>query len=337
MKKILFLLTFISIHSFAQNKVNHTFRFAQLFSNHIVFQRDKPIKIWGFSEPNELIEVFFNGRKSAVSANSAGKWMAELPSMPAGGPHEIRVKNKEKEKIITDILIGEVWLCSGQSNMEWRVRQADGAKEEIEKANFSKIRHFEVPHEVEFEPQSDLKSGDWKVCSPETVGEFTAVGYYFAKELQEKLNVPIGLIHSSWGGSQVEGWISKDAMQSSNVLNYYPPKTSKNWEEDADHWRKDLIQKIYKDKNYDVSKVNSSEYLTKDYDYSKWIKVYLGGAFDWQGIWAFRGSYFLQKEIVLEESINTESTLNFGLNNSKMELYINESLIFSGKNQRNIW
>ena len=336
MKKIIFFLTLISINSLAQNKANHTFRFAQLFSNHIVFQRDKPIKIWGYSEPNETIEVFFNAQKSTVLANSEGKWMVELPAMPAGGPHDIRVKNKEKEKTIGDVLIGEVWLCSGQSNMEWRVKQADGATDEIAKANYPQIRHFEVPHTVEFEPQTDLKYGDWRVCSPQNVGEFTAVGYYFAKELYEKLNVPIGLIHSSWGGSQVEGWISKNAMQGSEVLQYYPPIMSKNWDEDAEHWRKNLIQKVYGDKNYNVQNVKSSNYLKKDYDYSKWLKVSLGGAFDWQGIWAFRGNYFLQKETELPQSIKEESVLNFGSNNNKMDLYINGKLIFSGKNEKNI-
>lgn len=336
MKKILLLLTFISFSSSAQNMANHTLRFAQLFSNHIIFQRDKPIKIWGYSKPNETIEIFFDTQKSVITANLEGKWMAELSAMPAGGPHDIKIKNKEKEKIISDILIGEVWVCSGQSNMEWRVKQADGATEEIAKANYPKIRHFEVPHEIEFESQNDLKSGDWKICSPQTVGEFTAVGYYFAKELYEKLNVPIGLIHSSWGGSQVEGWISKNAMQGSEVLNYYPPIMSKNWDEDAEHWRKNLVQKVYGDKNFDVKIVNSKDYLKKDFDYSKWVKVYLGGAFDWQGIWAFRGNYFLQKDIELPEAIKDESVLNFGLNNSKMDLYINRNLIFSGKNDKNI-
>ena len=336
MKKILLFLIFISINSFAQNSVNHTFRFAQLFSNHIVFQRNKPIKIWGFSKPNEVIEVFFNSQKSVITANSEGKWMAELPAMPAGGPHEIKAKTKEKELAITDVLIGEVWICSGQSNMGWEVKQADNATKEIANANYPKIRHFQVPWELEFKPQSDLKSGDWKICSPETVGQFTAVGYYFAKELYQKLNVPIGLINSSWGGSQVEGWISENAMQGSKVLNYYPAMMPKNWDEDAVRWRKNLIKKVYGDENFDIKKVVSNDYLRSNYDYSKWMNVSLGGAFDWQGIWAFRGNYFLQRDIELSESILEESILNFGVNNSMMDLYINGNLIFTGKNEKNI-
>ena len=336
MKKLIFLLTFIVFNSKAQNNVNQSLRFAQLFSNHMVFQRNKPIKVWGYSKPNESVEITLGAKKNIVTSSAEGKWMAELPAMPAGGPHEVSIKNKETEVILKDVLVGEVWICSGQSNMGWQVKQADNATDEIKNANYAEIRHFQVPYGLDFKPQSDLKSGDWKVCSPQTVGEFTAVGYYFARELYQKLKVPIGLINSSWGGSQVEGWISESAMESSKVLNYYPPTMSRSWDEDAEHWRKILIQKVYGDKNYDVQKVNSSDYLKKGYDYNKWLKVNLGGAFDWQGIWAFRGNYFLEKEIELPESINAESTLNFGTNNSKMDLYINENLIFSGINEKTI-
>ena len=336
MKKLIFLLTFIVFNSKAQNNVNQSLRFAQLFSNHMVFQRNKPIKVWGYSKPNESVEITLGAKKNIVTSSAEGKWMAELPAMPAGGPHEVSIKNKETEVILKDVLVGEVWICSGQSNMGWQVKQADNATDEIKNANYAEIRHFQVPYGLDFKPQSDLKSGDWKVCSPQTVGEFTAVGYYFARELYQKLKVPIGLINSSWGGSQVEGWISESAMQGSKVLNYYPPMMSRSWDEDADHWRKNLIQKVYGNKDYDVQKANSSDYLKQDYDYSKWMKVYVGGAFDWQGIWAFRGNYFLQKDIELTAPILEESILNFGVNNSKMDLYINGKLIFSGKNEKNI-
>ena len=320
----------------AQNESGQSLKLARLFSDHIVFQRDKPIKIWGWAKPNESIEIFFDSQKNVVSANSVGKWMAELAAMPAGGPHNIKVKANEKELIIKDVLIGEVWVCSGQSNMEWRVKASDNAKIDMLEAKFPMIRHFEVPHEVDFEPQNDLKSGDWQICSPQTVGEFTAVGYYFAKELHQKLKVPIGLIHSSWGGSQVEGWISKNAMETSEVLNYYPSIMSKNWDQDAEHWRQNLIQKIYGDKNYNTQSIVTSDYSKPSFEDTKWLKVNLGGAFDWQGVWAFRGNYFLRKTIELPEVIQEETTFNFGANNSKMDLYINGDKIFSGKNEKNI-
>jgi sialate O-acetylesterase len=336
MKKIILLLL-ISLQSFAQNNANPSLKLARLFSDHLVFQRDKPIKIWGWAKPNERVEVVMNNGKNAVSANSEGKWTAELPAMPAGGPYEVSVKTKSQEIKIQDVLIGEVWLCSGQSNMEWRVKQADNATKEISEANYPIIRHFEVAHELEFEPQKDLKSGDWKVCSPQAVGEFTAVGFFFARELSKKLNVPVGLIHSSWGGSQVEGWISKKAMQESDILNYYPPIMPKNWEEDSGRWKQNFIKKIYGDSNYNLKNVNPTDYFKSDFDFSRWYKVSLGGSFDWQGVWGYRSEYFLQRNIEIPENFaNEETTINLGRNNSKMDLYINGERVFSGKNDKKI-
>jgi sialate O-acetylesterase len=336
MKKLFFFLA-ISFQSFAQNDVNKSLKLARLFSDHLVFQRDKPIKIWGWAKPSERVEVSLLNRKNTVTANLEGKWIVELPAMPAGGPYDVSIKTKEKILVINDVLIGEVWLCSGQSNMEWRVSGADNAKKEISEANYPMIRHFEVAHELEFEPQTDLKSGDWKVCSPQTVGEFTAVGYYFARELSKKLDVPVGLIHSSWGGSQVEGWISEKAMKESEVLNYYPQIMPKNWSEDGVHLKGNLVQKLYGDKNYDLQKIRTSEYWNNGFDFSKWAKVDFGYSFDWQGLLGFRGNFFLHRNIdIPAKTVAEETIFNLGKNNSKMELYINGHIVFSGKNEKNI-
>lgn len=337
MKKILIILSLICFHSFSQEKANQTLKLARLFSDHLVFQRDKPIKIWGWAGIGERVEVSIGNQKNIVSTNSDGKWLAELPAMPAGGPFEVLIKTKKNELAITDILIGEVWLCSGQSNMEWKLKSADNATKEIAEADYPMIRHFEVAHEVEFEPQDDLKSGEWKVCSPKTAGDFSAVGYFFARDLYQKLKVPIGLIHSSWGGSQVEGWISKKAMQESDVLNYYPNIMPKNWNEDTDNWKRKLVEKIYGDKNYNLNSVKASEYLKEGFNFKKWLRIDLGSSFDWQNIGAFRGNYFLQRTVeISENAVSEESVFNFGRNNSKMELYINGKIIFSGTNEKNI-
>ena len=337
MKKTLIILSFICFQSFSQEKANQSLKLARLFSDHLVFQRDKPIKIWGWAGVGERVEVSIGNQKNIVSTNSDGKWLAELPAMPAGGPYDVFIKTKTKEIAISDILIGEVWLCSGQSNMEWKLKSADNATNEMAEANYPMIRHFEVAHEVEFEPQDDLKSGEWKVCSPKTAGDFSAVGYFFARDLYQKLKVPIGLIHSSWGGSQVEGWISKKAMKESDVLNYYPNIMPKNWNEDTDNWKRKLVEKIYGDKNYNLNSVKASEYLKEGFNFNKWLRVDLGSSFDWQNIGAFRGNYFLQKTIEIPESaVSEESIFIFGRNNSKMELYINGNIIFSGTNEKNI-
>src|SRR6185369_9690261 len=152
----------------------------------------------------------------------------EFASMEAGGPFEITAEAKSGSVTVKDVLIGEVWLCSGQSNMEFTVKQANNFAEEKKDADYPQIRHFYVEHNVEIEPQKDLRTGEWKISSPATVGDFTAAGFFFAREVYKKLKIPVGLVHSSWGGSQVEGWISKEGMLSSDELKDYGQNLPKN-------------------------------------------------------------------------------------------------------------
>uniref|UniRef100_UPI0035941DD6 sialate O-acetylesterase n=1 Tax=Persicitalea sp. TaxID=3100273 RepID=UPI0035941DD6 len=206
-----FILLLTATLANAQLKVAH------LFGDHMVLQREKPVKIWGWANKGDKVELTFNQQKSTAKADADGKWMAELPGMSAGGPYELVVKTKKDEVKLTDILVGEVWLLSGQSNMAWLVKNSDSAQVEIARANYPNIRHFEVARDLAFTPEKDLTSGEWEIASPATVGNFSAVGYYFAKDLAQRLNVPIGLLHSSWGGTQIEGWISEKAMNESDV------------------------------------------------------------------------------------------------------------------------
>lgn len=132
-------------------------------------------------------------------------------SMQAGGPYTLTVKSPEQSLSFSDILIGEVWICSGQSNMEFRLRSANHAVEEIAAANYPQIRSFNVIQEMRHTPKNNLK-GKWEVCSPTSASDFSAVGYFFARELYQKLNIPIGFINSSWGGTDIETWISMEVM-----------------------------------------------------------------------------------------------------------------------------
>lgn len=137
--------------------------------------------------------------------------------MSAGGPHTLTVEGTTKIEL-KDILVGEVWLCSGQSNMEWSVAQSDNAQAEIQAANYPQIRHIKIPHRPAETPQADVPSDGWKVCSPQTVPGFTAVGYYFARYLHKELNVPIGLIGSNWGGTRIEPWTPPAGFQAVPAL-----------------------------------------------------------------------------------------------------------------------
>jgi sialate O-acetylesterase len=183
-----------------------------LFSDGMVLQSDFACPVWGTVEPGEEISVSIAGQKKTAKAGADGKWSLKLDPLKAGGPHEMVVAGRNSVTL-RDVLVGEVWICSGQSNMEWVVNGSNNAAEEKAAANFPKIRHFLVPKRQEAAPVTDLV-GSWKLCSPETVGGFTAVGYFFGRELHQKLNVPVGLIHTSWGGTPAEVWTSNRGLDS---------------------------------------------------------------------------------------------------------------------------
>ncbi len=183
---------------------------SKIFGDHMVLQQDAPIRIWGTADPGEQVIVGIPGGGNAlVKADDQGKWKAELPAMKADGKsHTLSVQGaKEADKItLKDVLIGEVWLCSGQSNMEWSVRASMNPDREIAGAKHPQIRLFNVPgHVRNAEPLEDPR-GQWQICSPQTISGFTAVGYSFGRELQKNLKVPIGLVGTNWGGTRIEPW-----------------------------------------------------------------------------------------------------------------------------------
>jgi sialate O-acetylesterase len=207
MKKIYLLIAFfnLTIAGFSQVKP------ASIFGDHMVLQRNKPIRIWGEASAGENITVSLSGKSAKVKAGKDGNWQLSLPAMTHGGPYTLSIKGKN-EIVYNDVLIGEVWLCSGQSNMEWIVKNSDNATNEITNANFPLIRHITVPKATSLTPVKNIRSASWEICSPASVSNFTAVGYFFAREIYQQLNIPIGLINSSWGGTHVETWISSDAF-----------------------------------------------------------------------------------------------------------------------------
>lgn len=179
----------------------------RIFGSHMVLQRDMPVPVWGTADPGEEI-VVIAGDKPPIkaTADANGRWRVELPALAAGGPITLTVRGKN-EIVLEDVLIGEVWLCSGQSNMEWTVGGSDNPQREIAEAGWPKIRHFKVEKRPEGYPAPDVASTkQWEVCSPQTVAAFTACGYFMGRHLHKELGVPIGLINSSWGGTLIEPW-----------------------------------------------------------------------------------------------------------------------------------
>lgn len=188
-----------------------------LFTDHMVVQRDQPLKVWGWADPSESVVVSIGNSKATAVADATGKWHLELPPMPANkSPSSLIIQGTNRIEI-KDILVGEVWVCSGQSNMEWSVAASMNPQEEIAAANHPLIRHIKVPLVPSMIPLENFQSS-WQVCSPNTAAGFTAVGYYMARELSIKLDIPVGLINSSWGGTRVEPWIPPVGFQRVEAL-----------------------------------------------------------------------------------------------------------------------
>ena len=170
----------------------------------MVLQRDQKLAVWGWDEAGAEVTVRLGNSSVSGKAGKDGKWSVKLPKQSAGGPHKMTVSGSSTVEL-SDILIGEVWICSGQSNMAWRVEQSSNAQTEIKAAKFPRIRLFHVPRNATGVPQDDVEA-QWKVCSPETIPTFSAVSYFFGRHIHRELDVPIGLIATSWGGTRIEPW-----------------------------------------------------------------------------------------------------------------------------------
>jgi sialate O-acetylesterase len=187
---------------------------APLFSDGAVLQRDKSIAVWGQADANEKVFVSFAGQRCGATAGSDGRWIVYLEPLTMTTQGSELVVAGKNTITVRDVLVGEVWLCSGQSNMEWPVTRAANPEAEIKTANYPLIRHVHVEHTVADTPNEAVKTRGWQAAVPANVGTFTAVGYFFAREIHQKLGVPIGIVHSSWGGTPIEAWMSPTALRS---------------------------------------------------------------------------------------------------------------------------
>lgn len=189
-----------------------------LFSAGAVLQRDQAIPIWGTARDGEQVTVELAGQKLSTTAEQ-GVWRVELKPISAGGPFTLTLTG-DNTVTLDNILVGEVWICSGQSNMEWPLHKTANAEAERSKANFPQLRMFTVAKSTSIRPLAEVK-GSWRECSPETVASFSAVGYYFARDLYQKLGIPVGMIHTSWGGTPAQAWTSIEGLAKDPALQGY--------------------------------------------------------------------------------------------------------------------
>ncbi|MEQ8835941.1 MAG: sialate O-acetylesterase [Lacipirellulaceae bacterium] len=203
----------------SQQKAEPTpLKLAGIFSDHMVLQRDVALPVWGTAEPGSLIALKVGDQQVPAVADSQGNWRAELAPLEVARDLTLSVTAGEQSITLTDVAVGEVWFCSGQSNMQWRLSNTDNGKEAVAAAKHADIRLMQTPAVAVDTPQHLLDLPSWQRCTPEGAKDFSAVGYFFGRELSEKLDVPIGLINSSWGGTPMEAWTSREALASSETF-----------------------------------------------------------------------------------------------------------------------
>lgn len=210
MKKFKLSLTFLVL--FLSCQVSYAWadslRVARIFSDNMVLQQGIYAPVWGWASPGTQVTVEVAGGCYTGVADETGKWLVRIAPKTAGGPYELKVRCGSKEKVYSNVMFGEVWLASGQSNMNFRLASVQHAAEEVQHADYPDIREFATPYVVSRTPLQDLSGGSWQVCTPQTAGDFSAVAYFFARALHIDRKVPVGIIHTSWSGTVCEAWIS---------------------------------------------------------------------------------------------------------------------------------
>ena len=318
MKKIIFL--FLLFGTIANANV----KMPLLFSDGMVLQRNKEIPVWGWADAGEKVEVHFNKQTKTIQADKTGKWMIKLAAEKAGGPFELIITGKNKI-IIKDVLVGEVWICSGQSNMEFQVFKTKNAKEEIADSNYPMIRHFGVAQDLSGKPKDDLKAGKWEVSNKENVGNFTAVGFFFAKKLYAELKIPIGIINTSWGGTNVETWTSREAFQKSDDFKAMIADVPvMNVDSISKLYAKSMKERVEKIQGTAVTTTNEVSFKESSFNDSSWGELNVPGLWENQSLGDLDGVVWMRKTITLSaEDIKNKAVLSLSKIDDEDITYIN--------------
>ena len=315
------VLLYLCATSWADAKV----KLPALISDGMVLQREQSVKVWGTADAGESITVKFQKKSYHATADANGRWSITLPPLKAGGPFPMQVNDIK----LNDILVGDVWLCSGQSNMELPVRRVmDMFSQEILSYNNEKIRHILIPQEYNFHaPQEELSATGWKTLTQENVMDFSALAYFFAKEMYEKTGIPVGLINSSWGGTPVEAWISEEGLKEFPLY----INSKRLYEDDAycSHIKKLEGENFYRWNlslyRGDAGLHESIPWYAANYDDNSWQTVNMFSQ-SWgnNGLNPIGGSHWLRQDIEIPQSWNgKEATLRLGCIVDADSVYVN--------------
>ncbi|QKG56112.1 hypothetical protein GKZ68_05320 [Hymenobacter sp. BRD128] len=311
-------------------------RLPALVGSHMVLQRARPVPVWGWAAPGEKVSVTFRGKTYPASLpDGSGRWQATLPASPAGGPYTVTVKG-QNTITLTDVLVGDVWLASGQSNMQMPVKDHPGgyqpvqhADQEIAAANWPNIRFFTVAQTVAYHPQAEVAGSGWQVCSPATVAQLSAVAYFFGRDLYKKYPVPLGLLVSSWGGTPAESWVSAEGLATfpefgAQIAGFANKTTSLADDQRAYETRqRELLRNI---RQYDKGYLPGGQtWAAPTFDARAWPTLPVPGAWESSpGLATYDGVVWFRKEIDLPASLAGQPlTLALGKIDDADSTYVN--------------
>ncbi len=303
-------------------------RVAEIFGDNMVLQRDVEVPVWGWAAANDEISVSARDQSVTSRADADGKWMARLRPMDLGEPFPITIAGPDNTITLKNVVVGEVWICSGQSNMEWPVVASANAAEEMAAASYPLIRHVKITRQTALEPQSDTRNSGWQVCSPQTVGNFTAVGYYFARDLHQQLNVPIGLINSSWGGTMVEAWTSAESLKGHPDFAARMKQIEREAADLPAARRRYAEQfKLWK-QEFDQAMKATDEFAASTVDDTDWTQLQAPGHWEQQGFGSFDGVAWYRRTVDLPEPLRGKKlSLSLAKIDDEDRTFVNGQLI----------
>jgi sialate O-acetylesterase len=297
-------------------------RLPYILSDNMVLQRDIPVNIWGWADPGERVQVLFNGQKVSAKAARNGEWRVQLEPISAGGPFDMNIKAKNTI-VLKNILVGDVWVCGGQSNMEWSLSNSRHWLTDKSNTDNPNIRLFYLPKNMSLKPLNNTLEARWEPCNPQTVSGFSAIGYYFGRNLVEKLDVPVGLINSNWGGTDIETWISLETMYNDKD---YTAAVGKIKSADMEQLQKESEQNIRKWQNAisneDPGIVN--KWYLNDANVTDWKKMKIPQTWEGAGLPALDGVVWFRKEFTLNAAdAGKEALISLGPIDDSDETYLN--------------
>ncbi len=304
-------------------------RFAAFFGDHMVLQRDRPLQLWGGGAAGESLQVEIAGRRGTTVVARNGHWQLRLPALPAGGPHELVLRSGKATMRVQDVLVGDLWLAGGQSNMEWNLARAEGGEREVAEGDDAQIRALRVPHVAALRPQGDIASAPWVPGVGGAQRDFSAVGWFFARRLRAATGVPVGLVDVSWGGTHLETWTRREAALADRMLAPHVRRLPADapaflrqrrqaWREQALRWQGGLP----------LAGADGPGWAAVSEADARWREVQVPGAWESQGLPDFDGQVWFRRHVPLTAAQAAgAATLHLGPIDDCDETFVNGSAV----------